>query len=336
VEGVTLKGLIDERGVLTINQSLDLLEQIAGVLVRQEALGIVHRDIKPNNIIFRDSGAYCLIDYGLVGFDRSGPSKILGGDYDTVTGIAMGTPAYMPPEQALNSSIADIRSDIFSLGATLWHCLSGRPPRAGENIHDILKAAQQALPPIGKHRSGLPESLSRIIGSMTAVAPSDRYTTASELVKDVQRYRYGKLRSFGATKGAVFVAIPFSRPFNQLFDFLQDVCGEAGLAAHRIDRVASTNGVWDEIDKDIRLSKIVIAVFTRAMFHRFPNPNVLTEAAHAKALGKPLIVLTTDRAEDLPFDWRHLSIIRYSNTLRGRTVLREELVHRLLAHARQA
>ena len=106
-------------------------------------------------------------------------------------------------------------------------------------------------------------------------------------------------------------------------------CGEAKLAARRVDRSTEMTNIWDQIDKEIQLATAVIAVFTRSKWHRAPNPNVITEAAHARALGKSLIVLTTDPAEYLPFDWRHLPIVRYDNSARGLAALREELLPRL-------
>ncbi|MCC7335232.1 MAG: protein kinase [Pirellulaceae bacterium] len=317
-------------GALTINQTMDLLEQMGEVLIRQEEHGILHRDIKPNNIWVREDGSYCLFDYGLVGFDDSLQKVSLGGDLDTRTGAVMGTPVYMAPEQ-IRGAQADHRTDLFGLGMTAYQCLTGKSPRTFENLRSgfLEKAAIVPIPSAREDRSDITPEFERILRSLTALDPDERYASAQDFVQDLEAYRYGRRRPYGATNGSAFVAMPFKPSFNGMYEFLQDVCGEARLAARKVDRVTQMHNIWGQIESEIRSATVVIAVFTREGMSRWPNANVLTEAAHARAVGRPLIVLTTDRAEKLPFDWRHLPIIHYRNTTKGLAALREELLPRL-------
>lgn len=94
-------------------------------------------------------------------------------------------------------------------------------------------------------------------------------------------------------------------------------------------------GVWHHIDKEIRLATIVIPIFSRERWRQSQNPNVLTEAAHARGIERPLIILTTDRAERLPFNWRHVPVIRYCDSSIGLAALREELLPRLRQEIRE-
>lgn len=331
LEGPTVQDHLRKVGSLTINQSLDLMEQLGQVLERQESNGILHRDIKPSNVILRPGGVYCLLDYGLVGFDQEGKTKALGESFQTQIGAVMGTPQYMAPEQAVDTCSIDHRADLFSLGLIAWECLSGRKARgSGKSVHDTLnQAAMEAIPPIEKERPEAGVRLSRILESLLSPHPDDRYPTATDFLQDLELYRYGGKRPYGATIGSVFVAMPFRKSFDSLFQNIQSICGDAKLAARRVDRIHAPKSVWSEIEKEIDLATVVIAVFTREPRQTSPNPNVLTEAAHARALGKPVLVLTTERAERLPFDWRHLPVVRYKNTKSGMLKLRESLLPQL-------
>jgi len=332
LEGKQVLEHIENHGPLTINQTLDLLEQVGEVLIRQEQAGILHRDIKPSYIWFKEDGSFILFDYGLVGFETSTTTaRSFGVDVETSVGQILGTPAYMAPEQIQGNEL-DHRADLFCLGATALECLTGQKPRAqilNQGLSALQDAAKEALPSPRELRAEVTVELERILASLTQLDPQKRYSDAQEFVRDLEGYRYGGRRPFGATDGTAFLAMPFSKSFDGVHRFLQEICGDARLAARRVDRVDKTHDIWDQIDSEIRQSSIVIAVFTREQFSRWPNPNVLTEAAHARALGKPLVILTTDPAERLPFDWRNLPILRYTNSRRGFAALADELLPRL-------
>jgi tRNA A-37 threonylcarbamoyl transferase component Bud32 len=327
-DGADLGSYLREHGTLTFNQTMDLMEQVGEVLVHQESLGIFHRDIKPANIWVRHNGGFCVIDYGLVGYNSAVLQHNLGTGIETAVGGIMGTPMYMAPESFRGAEYFDNRSDLFGLGMTVFECLTGKRARES-TISELMSGNVKPVPCVSEFRSDISAELKTIVRSLTASSPDERYSTASAFVHDLEMYRYGRQRPYGATRGTVFIALPFRRSFDALFEFLRDVCGEARLAARRVDRVTEMKEIWGQIDKEIQLSSAVIGVFTRPRWHFAPNPNVITEAAHARAIGKPLILMTTDPAERLPFDWRHLPIIRYRKSDAGMAALREELLPRL-------
>jgi hypothetical protein len=334
--GKTLSAHLQEHGTLTVNQTLDLLEQIGEVLIRQQKAGIVHRDIKPANVFVRENGSFCLIDYSLVGYSDVAPNLKLGGETGTGTGQVLGTPHYMAPEQLARPSSIDIRTDLFGLGITAWESVAGRRVRDATTLHAVLDQAQNTpVPAIREFRPDLSRDFSRILESLTAPDIENRYASAEQFVHDLEQYRYGRRRPYGATRGSAFVAIPFHSAFDPLYEFLQEVCGEAQLAARRVDRAPSMVDIWRQIDQEIQTAAVTIAVFTRERLRAFPNANVVTEAAHARALKRPLIILTTDRAEKLPFDWRNLPVIRYRHSPQGFKALRDELLPRLRQEMRQ-
>lgn len=353
-----LYDFVIRNGPMTRNQALDLLEQMVEVLCRQERLGIVHRDIKPENIHIRKDGTYCLIDYGLAFIMKTGPARRLWHPELDGHDIGGGTPLFMSPEQADKflkrdtELIVDHRSDLFSLGLTIWFCLAGKASRsmADGDVQDSIWldeypstaksmmefAVSNHTPSIVPLREDLDSGLVKIIESLTSQNPDERYSSAQLLMDDVENYRYGGRRPYGATAGSVFVAMPFAPEFDSLFEAIFESCGKAKLAARRVDRIPSSLGIWDQIEKDLASSKIAIAVFTPDRDRNDPNPNVLTEAAHARAIKKPLLVLTTQAAEDLPFDWRHLSVIRYDPSEKGLKELGTQMKPRLIRILRES
>ncbi|MCX7703782.1 MAG: serine/threonine protein kinase, partial [Planctomycetota bacterium] len=126
LEGKTVEQLVDEKGPLNEDEALRLVSQVSDALQYAHERNIAHRDIKPSNIIVDCDGCARLCDFGL--------AKPIGGAEDiTLSGLIMGTPEYLSPEQAHGRVDIDIRSDIYSLGATLYHMLVGRPPFEGKS-----------------------------------------------------------------------------------------------------------------------------------------------------------------------------------------------------------
>src|SRR5262249_51407987 len=123
VEGKTLRTLMDERGQLPVGESIRYVLQIAAGLEHAAGRGVVHRDVKPSNIIITPQGLAKLVDMGLArNLERHGERDL------TQSGVTLGTFDYISPEQALEPRDADSRSDIYSLGCTLYHMLTGQPP----------------------------------------------------------------------------------------------------------------------------------------------------------------------------------------------------------------
>jgi serine/threonine-protein kinase len=189
IEGADLERQLKERssGCLSTDELLMIAEQMAHALDCAFQAGIVHRDIKPANILQHNDGTYKLTDLGLAA--RNGKDKRL-----TSTGVAVGTPYYISPEQARGELLVDVRSDIYSLGASLYHLATGRLPFPGGNAIEVMSRhiAEQLVTPI-EVNPDIPNPLSRLIEKMMAKRPEDRHQTPEELLEDIQRVRQGEI-----------------------------------------------------------------------------------------------------------------------------------------------
>jgi tetratricopeptide (TPR) repeat protein/predicted Ser/Thr protein kinase len=182
VEGESLKERI-ARGPLKIDEALDIAVQIAQGLDAAHAKGIIHRDVKPGNIMVEASGLVKIMDFGL--------AKLSGRSRLTRTGTTLGTVAYMSPEQARGAE-ADRRSDIWSLGAVLYEMVTGRTPFRGDYEQAVLYSIMNEAPePMTAVRVGVPMELERIVGKALAKDPAERYQHADELTTDLKSLKKG-------------------------------------------------------------------------------------------------------------------------------------------------
>ncbi len=175
LEGETLAEQL-EAGPLPIDRVLSLGAEVASALDAAHRQGIVHRDLKPGNVMLTRTGAK-LLDFGL--------AKMRGGTRLTRTGTAMGTLAYMPPEQVLGKPV-DQRADLWALGVVLWEMLTGRRGFAGDNEGAVVHAVLNRVPePASSIRPGLPPGLDAVLERALAKDPEARYATAAELLADL-------------------------------------------------------------------------------------------------------------------------------------------------------
>jgi tetratricopeptide (TPR) repeat protein len=171
VEGRDLSSLLKERGKLTSGEALPILLAVAQALEAAHELGIVHRDVKPGNVFLRKDGAIKLGDFGI--------ARLEGLDL-TETGIAVGTPRYMAPEQACGQSV-DGRADVYALGVMTYRLLTGRPPFVGG---DLAYQHVHATPPDPREfEPGIPPMLAQLILSCLAKKPSSRPPTAARFAE---------------------------------------------------------------------------------------------------------------------------------------------------------
>ncbi|HTJ45811.1 MAG TPA: protein kinase [Kofleriaceae bacterium] len=156
---------------------------------------VIHRDLKPQNVLVGAFGETVVIDWGLAkdladtSVEAAGPYRG-GATGETIAGAVMGTPAYMPPEQARGER-ADERSDVYALGAILYHTLAGRPPFTGATVDAILEAVLRDPPP--PLDAAVPPDLAAIVTKAMAKAPADRYPTANEMADELRRFQTGQL-----------------------------------------------------------------------------------------------------------------------------------------------
>lgn len=182
IDGIDVHDLVERRGVLPVKRSIDIIKQIARALQHALDQGIVHRDIKPANLLIRRDGVVKLADMGLArAVDESMETSI------TRAGTTVGTVDYMSPEQARNSKAADVRSDIYSLGCTWFHMLTGGPPFAEGSLTNKLTAHAKEPPPDARDKNpAVPEGVVAVMQRMMAKEPDERYQTPAELIKDLE------------------------------------------------------------------------------------------------------------------------------------------------------
>jgi hypothetical protein len=241
----------------------------------------------------------------------------------------------MAPEQFAGEGVGPW-TDIYGLGMTALNALTGKQPRAGLGASEMHRHALTALPPLRSVRPDASEGLERLLSTMLAPALDDRYASARDLLRDLCNLRYRGRRIHGVTRGRAFVAMPFNARFARVWNCIEDASIDARLRPTRVDRLVYIDNIWSQIVQEIANSSVVIADFSVDWLSRGPNVNVVTEAAYAVALKKPVIVISQNAAESLPFDWRHVPTVRYSRTQNGLLELRRVLTERLQQVGRSA
>lgn len=189
VDGTNLSELVKRRGPLPILHACNYAMQAAQGLQHAMEQGMVHRDIKPHNLMWTQKGTIKILDFGLARFATDPENPDSAGAGLTRDGIAMGTPDYIAPEQARDARKADIRSDIYSLGATLFYLLTGRVlfPK-GTATEKIISHCEQTPDSIGDLRDDVPEGLAAIVDRMLAKDPEDRFQTPAEVVEALKPF----------------------------------------------------------------------------------------------------------------------------------------------------
>jgi hypothetical protein len=206
VEGETLGALLARRGRLPVDETLDLLEQVLAGLDAAHQQGLVHRDIKPGNILLdRVQGRALLADFGLV-------KSLREGDRMTATGVVMGTVDYISPEQGRGLAV-DSRSDLYSLGALAFQMLSGRLPFEGtsptalifQHVYDRPQPLREIVPEI-------PASLAAVVSRLLAKAPDQRHGSAEAVLADLEAVRQKRPLPSGADAALAHDPEAYSRP----------------------------------------------------------------------------------------------------------------------------
>ncbi len=178
VDGRTLKNLIKKRGALTLEEVVDIMLQLTSAIAHAHNGYIIHRDIKPQNVLILDDGRLKITDFGI--------AMALNSNELTQTNSVMGSVHYLPPEQA-NGNGATIKSDIYSLGILMYELLIGKIPFKGDNAVEIaIKQMKEQIPSVCKQNPDIPQSIENIILKSCAKNPKNRYDSVSEMYTDIE------------------------------------------------------------------------------------------------------------------------------------------------------
>jgi len=181
LEGRELRDIMNDRGLLPVDQVLDIVAQVALGLSYAHEHGIVHRDVKPSNIMLVRDGHAKITDFGI--------ARMTSSAVRTQTGMVLGSPKYMSPEQVMGKEI-DQRSDIFSLGVMLYEMLTGQAPFDGENVNAIMYQTLNAIPvPPNSLNPSVPEMVNFIVAKALTKGLEDRYQNAKDLAVDLRTCR---------------------------------------------------------------------------------------------------------------------------------------------------
>ncbi|MBW3542987.1 MAG: serine/threonine protein kinase, partial [Planctomycetes bacterium] len=183
VDGRSLAEILRGRRPLEISQAVDLILQAARGLAYAHGRGVVHRDVKPSNLLVDCAGTVKILDMGLARLHVSG-TETSDEDGLTDSGQILGTVDYMAPEQARNTHQADHRADIYSLGCTLYRCLTGTIPYGGTSSIDKLMAHRELpIPALGEHRPDVPPELEAVYSRMVAKYPDERFRSMNDVLR---------------------------------------------------------------------------------------------------------------------------------------------------------
>ncbi len=178
VEGESLRQQLDRQGKLRVAEALTIAQEVADALGYAHERGLVHRDIKPENILL-ESGHALVADFGI--------ARVLSGDGSerlTATGVAVGTPSYMSPEQAAGDANVDGRSDLYSLGCVTFEMLTGQAPFTGPSLQAVLaKRFTEDPPDVASLRPEIADRLRNVVSTLLAREPTQRFATAADLVR---------------------------------------------------------------------------------------------------------------------------------------------------------
>lgn len=231
IDGETLGEHVRRRGPLPVDAVMRIVQQVAWALGHAHSRGVVHRDVKPDNILLeRDTGRAVVSDFGIAG----------GGASTTpVAGNPIGTPLYLSPEQAAGAP-GDVRSDLYALGVTAWYALTGQYPHAGPSVAALL--VQKATLParsVREVRTDIPPAIAEAIGRCLAKAPADRWPDGEALARHVDQLRGRRAVVPARVRAFVRITLPLGT----------EVAGAttAGLSALGMMAVLSRGGLIDAL-----------------------------------------------------------------------------------------
>ncbi|MFQ5705212.1 MAG: serine/threonine-protein kinase [Gemmatimonadales bacterium] len=265
VEGESLRARLNREHELPVQESLRILREVVDALAKAHRQGVVHRDIKPDNVMLSDGHAM-VTDFGVA----KAVSEATGAQQITTAGIALGTPAYMAPEQAVADPNIDHRADIYAVGVMAYEMLAGKTPFHGANAQSILSQQVTDEPePVTKHRAAVVPALDATVMKCLAKKPADRWQSAEELLHEIEQLA---TPSGGTTPTTAVAASPVDGKRWKRVGF--GAVGVAAVAA-AVWALGSLGGEETPLDPEL------VAVF----------PFAVTGASDAQYLGEGMVNL---------------------------------------------
>ncbi|TWU26690.1 Serine/threonine-protein kinase PrkC [Novipirellula galeiformis] len=229
IQGTNIRDLVNREGVMSADQAVFFTCQLADAIQHASDRGIVHRDIKPSNVLIGEGETIKLVDMGLARSDNFELSEDM-----TASGVTLGTFDYISPEQANDPRDADVRSDIYSLGCTLYFMLAGQPPYPGGTmLQKLINHGKTPPPDVRQLRSEVSGDLAAVIQKMLAKRPQDRYQNANDLIADLQevarREGFERVQTLGpvtvSTRGPLVQLLEHHAPWLVAFALLMITAG---------------------------------------------------------------------------------------------------------------
>ncbi|HEV3344889.1 MAG TPA: protein kinase [Pirellulales bacterium] len=230
IDGHTLSDHLKATGPLSVEQAMNCVLQAARGLEFAHGEGIIHRDIKPSNMMVSQRGVVKILDLGLARLEHSLAVPLPAGNAElTTSGQVLGTVDYMAPEQSYDSRAADHRSDIYSLGCTLYRLLTGYPPFGGETMmQKLLAHREQPIPSLRDKRGDVPPALDALYQRMVAKLPDDRPQSMSEVIESLELLL---ANASEAESTVTHIEVPPSDD-EGLDSFLQRMAGSSGIGSN--------------------------------------------------------------------------------------------------------
>jgi serine/threonine protein kinase len=225
IEGTNLRDLVHEQGAFDLARTVDIAIQVADALEHAAERDVVHRDIKPSNIVITPAGRARIVDMGLARLHHVADDRDL-----TASGMTLGTFDYISPEQARDPRAADVRSDLYSLGCTIFFMLAGRPPFAEGTMVQKLLQHQQAEPPeLDQIRPDVPRRFAEIVERLMEKNPLDRYQRPAVLMADLVAFAEDQGLTLQSPRPTSSIVVAAPRPVPTRLPWLVPLVGLLAL-----------------------------------------------------------------------------------------------------------